>query len=435
MMKISTMLLASLAAAAPTEVTFHRDVVPVLQKRCVGCHRPGEVGPMSFLTYTSTRPWAKAIREAVRTKRMPPWFADTPHRAFANDPSLSADEIDTLVRWADSGAAEGDPKTAPVPVRFTDGWNIGTPEVVITMPEPYVIPAAGVVEYQHIVIPTGFREDKWVKAVEIRPGNRAIVHHAIAFVRPPGSKWLRDAQPGIPVTNSVRASSLPVEEMPEYLLSYTPGRPPTGLPEGQARLIKAGSDIVFQLHYTPNGKETTDQSKVGLIFARSAPKERVATLPIANRTFVIPPGAPDHRVDAAAIVTQPARLLRLIPHMHLRGKAFDVRLIDGDNKTQLLRVPKYDFRWQNAYSLAQPVFLKEGQKIECTAWYDNSKNNPFNPDATVEVRWGDQSWEEMMLNYVDVAVPIDVEPKRVLTQSPAGGTSQTPPVPGHPSRP
>jgi hypothetical protein len=424
MMKIAmALMLASLAAAEPTEVTFHRNVAPVLQQRCVGCHRPGEVGPMSFLTYASTRPWAKAIREAVKTKRMPPWFADAPHGVFANDPSLTAAEINTLVRWADSGAAEGDPKTAPAPVQFTDGWNIGTPDLVISMPKPYVVPPTGVVEYQHIVVPTGFREDKWVKAVEIRPGNRAVVHHAIALVRPPGSSWLRQAQPGVPVTSTARVTTLPVEEMPEYLLSYTPGRPPAGLPEGQARLIKAGSDIVFQMHYTPNGKETIDQSKVGFIFAQSTPKERVATLPIANRSFVIPPGVPDHRVEATARVTHSARLLRLIPHMHVRGKAFEVRLVASGKTTRLLRVPQYDFRWQNAYSLEEPILLTEGDRLECTAWYDNSKNNPFNPDATAEVRWGDQTWEEMMLNYVDIAVPINVEPKRVLSHSPATGTS------------
>jgi hypothetical protein len=211
--------------------------------------------------------------------------------------------------------------------------------------------------------------------------------------------------------------NLPVEEMPEYLLSYTPGRPAVKLPEGQSRLIKAGSDIVFQVHYTPNGKAAQDRSKLGVIFAAEPPRERVATLPIANRQFAIPPGDPNYRVDASASVAEPARLLRLIPHMHLRGKAFEVRLANGASDQTLLRVPRYDFRWQNAYYLSQPVELKPGMRIDCTAWFDNSSNNPANPDANAEVRWGDQSFEEMMLNYVDVAVPANAEPKLVLGRS------------------
>lgn len=421
-MRLSIVLFIASTTLPAQEATFYRDVLPVLQSRCQGCHRPGEAAPMSFLTYSSTRPWAKAIRQAVLARRMPPWFAEAPAGHFANDPSLSKMEVDTLVRWADSGAPEGRAADAPPPLQFLSGWNIGKPDAVFEMPEPFSVPASGAVNYQYVVVPTNFREDRWIQAVEVRPGNRAVVHHIIAFVRPTGSRWLQDATPGVPVeTESGVLRQLSIDDRPEFLLSYTPGRPPTRLPEGQARLIKAGSDIIFQIHYTTNGKPEQDRSKVGLIFAARAPKERVATLPISNPSFVIPPGAPDHRVDASATVAAPARLLRLIPHMHLRGKAFEVRLLDTSaGSNTLLRVPKYDFRWQNAYQLSHAIDLKPGMKIDCAAWFDNSANNPDNPDPKAAVRWGEQTWEEMMLNYVDVAVPADAEPKKVLARpSPA----------------
>ena len=412
---MKTAVLLLITAALHAEVTFHRDVLPVLQTKCQGCHRPGEVAPMSFLTYASTRPWAKAIRAAVTSKAMPPWFAGAGTEKFSNDPSLTPQELEILTRWADEGAPEGNRADAPPPVQFVDGWSIGVPDVVIPMPKAYSVPANGVVEYQHIVVPTGFTEDRWVKAVEIRPGNRSVVHHVIAFVRPPGSRWLREAKPGEPVTDRDRTiRALPVEEMPEFLLSYTPGRPPSGLAEGQARLIPAGSDIVFQLHYTPAGKAVDDVSKVGMIFAKVPPRERIATLPLANISFVIPPGAPAHRVDAAATVAGEARLLRLIPHMHLRGKSFEVRMVENGEERTLLRVPKYDFNWQNAYVLDRPVPLREGARLELAGWFDNSPNNRHNPDPKAEVRWGDQSWEEMMIGYLDISVKPGTEPKRVL---------------------
>ena len=410
----------------PAPATFYRDVLPVLQQHCQTCHRPGEAAPMSFLTFESTRPWAKGIRQAVLLKRMPPWSADAPHGTFANDPSLSPAEIETLVKWVDTGAQQGDPGAAPHSIQFVEGWNIGRPDVVMEMPRAFNVPAAGAVEYQHVIMPTGFTEDRWVQAVEIRPGNRAAVHHIIAFVREPGSRWLRDALPGVPVLQDKNLAQLPLDEIPEFLLSYTPGRPPAGLPEGQARLIKAGSDIVLQLHYTTNGKPATDQSKIGFIFAKQRPAERVATLPLLNPRFAIPPGDPNYRVDAAAVVQQPARLLRMIPHMHQRGRTFEYRLADADGPAEvLLRVPRYDFQWQHAYALAQPVTLKPGSRVECTGWFDNSPNNPWNPNPNVEVHWGDQSWDEMMVGYIDVAVAANAEPRRVLAPAAAAQITAT----------
>ena len=265
-------------------VTFNKDVLPVLQKNCQSCHRPGEAAPMSFMTYQSTRPWAKAIKEAVSTKRMPPWFADPSHGKWANDRTLSDDDKATLISWADSGAAEGNPKDAPMPVKFVDGWNIGTPDMLFEMPVDYAVPSDGTIEYTYFVIPTGFTEDKWVQFSEIRPGNRQVVHHVIAFIRPPGSKWLTDAKVGeafVPKkAKSEGAGGQRREEGGmgmgnEWLTGYAPGTIPDVLKPGQGRLIKAGSDIVLQMHYHATGKPETDQSRVGLYFSNQEPTRRL----------------------------------------------------------------------------------------------------------------------------------------------------------------
>ena len=267
----------AMAAGNPAPPTFYKNVLPVMQNRCQECHRPGEAAPMSFMTYQEVRPWAKAIREAVITNKMPPWPADPHYSKFSNDRSLSRAEIDTLVAWVDSGAREGDPSQAPKPAQFVAGWDIHKPDVVFEMPNEFAVPASGTLEYQYIVIPSGFTEDKWVQESEARPGNRQVVHHIIAFIRPPGSKWMQEAQPGIPF--------VPVKEdkekrkhkkdndsgpPPELLVGFAPGLPPGILRPGQAKLVKAGSDFVFQMHYTANGKPGTDRSRVGLVFARTA---------------------------------------------------------------------------------------------------------------------------------------------------------------------
>ena len=292
------LLPAALMAAAGTPVTYHRDVVPVLQKRCQGCHRPGEAAPLSLLSYQEARPWAKAMREAVLTRKMPPWFADPRYGKFSNDRSLPQSEIDTLVRWADAGAPEGDRKHAPKPLEFADGWAIPKPDAVFEMPNEFAVPAAGTIEYQYIVIPTGFTEDKWVQIAEARPGNRAVVHHIIAFVREPGSKWLKDAKPGIPFVPERRRSregNLEGGEnrddsaaSVELLTGFATGMNPMILRPGLAKLIKAGSDLVFQMHYTANGKTHTDRSRVGLVFAQQPPAERLFTSNATNSKFVIP---------------------------------------------------------------------------------------------------------------------------------------------------
>jgi hypothetical protein len=394
-------------AAAPP--TFYKDVLPVLERNCQSCHRAGEAAPMPLVTYQDARPWAKAIRQAVLTKKMPPWLADPAVGHFTNDRTLLAADIETLVKWSDASAPEGRAKDAPTRIEFTEGWNIGKPDVILEMPAAYEVPATGTIEYQHFIVPTGFTEDKWVQVVELRPGNRAVVHHAAVFVRPPESKWMRNAKLGEPVGRQAESGISVYEEILDF---HVPGAVPHALAEGQAKLVKAGSDLVFQMHYTSNGKPATDRTRIGIVFAKEPPRERIFTLQIANRGFAIPPGASDFPVDAKLTLQGDARIVALNPHMHVRGKSFEFRVITGAQTEPrvLLRVPRYDFSWQLQYYLAEPLEVSRGSRIECFATFDNSLNNPANPDPSKEVRWGDQSWEEMMVGTVDVAIDAHMDP-------------------------
>jgi hypothetical protein len=402
-------LVVSLSAAAAPTVTFHKNVEPILQEHCQECHRPGEIGPMALLTYEQARPWAKAIKSEVLKNLMPPWPADPHYGKFSNDRTLSHDQIETLAAWADAGAPEGSKADAPKPRTWVEGWNIGKPDAIVEMPKPINVPAAGEVEYQYIVVPTGFTEDKWVQAVEIRPSNRTVVHHAVIFIRPPGDRWLADAKPGVPF---VPAASTPGQRFNntqggfnDVLTIYTPGMVPDEWKDGQAKQIKAGSDIVFQMHYTANGKAGADQTKIGLMFAKEPPTQRVITVGALNNVFKIPAGDANFKAEATIPVTNQMTVLSVFPHMHLRGKAFEYEIIYPTGETQtLLKVDNWSLNWQLSYKLAKPIVLQPGSKIKATAWWDNSANNPANPDPTKVVAWGEQSWEEMMIGFVDVAV-------------------------------
>ena len=396
----------ALAATNPPAVTFSKDVAPVLQRNCQTCHRPGEAAPFSMLTYEQTRPWAKAMKEAVLMKKMPPWYADPRYGRFSNARTLAQKDIDTLAAWADAGAPRGDPKDMPPPVNFIEGWSIPKPDVVYELPEPFHIPATGTIEYQKVVVPSGFTEDKWVQYAEARPDDRARVHHMILFVREPGSHWLKDAKPGVFFVapkpkddDTVDTSALPSD----FLVGYAPGQPPEMLEPGQAKFIKAGSDLVLEIHYTTNGRASTDRSKFGLVFAKTPPKERVITLSATNGKIRIPPGDPNYRADAEFELGTTVKLASLHPHMHGRGKDFEYRVVypTGESET-LLKVPRYNWHWQLWYTLATPLVLPKGTKIECTAHYDNSPNNPDNADPTKEVTWGDQSWDEMMVGFFNL---------------------------------
>jgi len=394
--------------------TFYKDVLPVLQRDCQGCHRPGEAGPMSFLTYDSTRPWAKSMKAAVLSKKMPPWFADPHYGKFANDRSLSEAEINTLVAWADSGAAAGDPKDAPKPVAWVEGWSIGKPDMIIQIPKAIPVPVSGVIDYQYVIVPTGFTEDKYVQIAEARPTDRKHTHHIIAFIREPGSPWLKDAP--------VNQAFVPERGRGgdggggggglgggDFLAGYAPGTIPDQLKPGQAHVIKAGSDIVFQLHYTADGKTGEDQSEVGVIFAKEKPTERVLTLATVQPKLDIPAGEANYTVEAKITLQADSTMVFMLPHMHYRGKSFQYRLTYPDGKTEtILNVPNYTFLWQLSYYLQEPKFLPKGTTVESTAVYDNSVNNALNPDPTKEVHWGEQSWDEMMVGFFDVAVPLNV---------------------------
>ncbi|MBV9761693.1 MAG: cytochrome c [Acidobacteriaceae bacterium] len=409
---------AAFLAQAQNPPSFAKDVLPILQRECQGCHRPGEAGPFSMLTYESTRPWAAAMKEAVKTRKMPPWFADARYGKFTNGRVLSDAEIKTISDWADAKAPEGDPKDSPPPVEWTEGWQIGPPDKIYQLPIPFDVPASGVVDYQHIIVQSGFTRDMWVQAAEVRPTDRAVVHHIIAFIREPKSNWFR----GEPAGQFFIAPQAKTKEQPDtsalpsdFLVGYAPGQPAEILAPGQAKLIKAGSDIVFQVHYTPNGHARRDQTRLGIVFAKEAPKQRVLTLSATNGTFLIPPGDPNYRVDASFEVMTQVSLSGLHPHMHGRGKDFLYKLTYPSGQTEtILSVPHYNWHWQNWYTLEKPIVLPKGAKIECTAHFDNSPNNPDNADPKRAVPWGEQSWDEMMVGFFNLVFPADMPVEKIL---------------------
>ncbi len=383
--------------AALLALTFYRDVLPILQNRCQECHRPGQMGPMPLRTYEETRPWAKAIRDQVRARKMPPWPAEGGH--FSNDRSLSAAEIETLANWADSGAVKGDLRDAPAAKIWPEGWNLPRHDLELAMPKAFEVPASGAVEYQYFPVHTGFKEDRWVQAVEVRPGNRAVVHHIVVYIREPGSTWT-----GGPTKSDI-------------LTVYAPGSTPDSWPEGMAKLVKAGSDLVFEIHYTPNGKPASDRTTIALVFAKKAPEMRVLTLQLNNDHFLIPAGEKSYRVSAWGSIPNDALLLSIFPHMHLRGKSFLFAHNDAKNGLSvLLNVDNYDFFWQLSYRLKTPIPVKKGDRLECWGIFDNSANNPRNPDPTADVTYGQQSWEEMMIGFFDVAVDAKIGKPEFFTR-------------------
>jgi len=435
---IRSLFTAALASVvmfgADSVPTFDKDVLPILQRNCQVCHRPGEIGPMSFMTYQATRPWAKAIKAAVATKKMPPWFADPKYGRFANEKRLADAEIATLTAWADNGAPEGDAKNMPPPVQFREGWNI-RPDLIFELPKPLKIPAKGTVEYTYIAVSAPFREDTWVLAGEIRPTDRSHVHHVIAMVRPKGSKWMAQAQLGAEPyapgptrqqdmlkANNGDASVL----TSEFLVGYVPGMEAQRFDIDQsAKLIPAGADIVFEVHYTTNGTEGEDQTKVGLELAKEPPKRLFLSVGAAQPGLVIPPGDPNAEAKATVKFGQPVDLVYMQPHMHLRGKDMKIDALypTGELET-LLSVPHYDFNWQIVYYQKAPLHLPKGTELHLTAHWDNSVNNKWNPDPTATVRWGDQSWQEMLSAPMAVIVDRSVDPKSVVVRgafpNPAG---------------
>ncbi len=373
-------------------VTYSNQISRLFQNHCVECHRPGEIGPFSLLSYDEARGWAEMIQEVVEQDRMPPWGADPRHGSFLNDPTLTPDEKELLATWVKNGCPEGDPSELPPPREFIDGWGIRKPDQIVNMSDkPYAVPAEGTVEYQYFEIDPGWKEDIWIKAAEARPGNRSVVHHIIVFIKEPG------ATAGIMGNQAVGPNDL--------LIGYAPGTPPLQGHHGMGRHIKAGSKLIFQLHYTPNGRPAEDISCVGIVFAD--PKEvshDIRSGAAMQLKLDIPPGADDYVAHSQRKFRHDELLISLMPHMHLRGKSFRYELEYPDGQREvLLDVPRYDFNWQLVYLLEKPKLIPAGSTLYCEAHYDNSARNLANPNPQERVRWGDQTLEEMMIGWYAAA--------------------------------
>jgi len=376
-------------------VTWSEHVAPIFQRRCQTCHREGEIAPFPLISYEDVQGWEPMIGEVVSQGRMPPWHADAPPGQFANDARLSETEKEIILTWVEHGGPQGDSSLAPAAATFTEGWQIGEPDRVIYMSDEAVdVPPAGVVEYRYYVVDPQFHEDRWIRAAEARPGNSAVVHHVNVFVLPP--------ELGVGLSSKELAEHWELQS--RMLCGFVPGTRPVTYPAGTAKRIPAGSRIVFQLHYTPDGTPQTDRSYIGLLFADPDEVRREATtVPAMNCWFTIPPNTPHYEVELWHTIQEESELFSFLPHMHLRGKSFlyEAHYPDGTHET-LLNVPQYDFNWQNTYVLAEPKQLPAGTRIRCVAVYDNSAENLSNPNPNVEVRWGEQTWDEMMIGYFDV---------------------------------
>ena len=400
------------ASAEEATPTFSEHVAPILYDNCVTCHRVGEAAPMSLITYAETRPWSRSIKNKVATGEMPPWHANPAVGSFANARGLTEAEKDTIISWVDGGAPEGDSAKLPAAPQFADGWQLGTPDEVIQMPEPFEVPAEGTIDYQYIPMASGFTEDKWVRAVELRAGVRPAVHHIILYLvdeqDAPG-KAFKD----IPVGPAAEAAAKRAAERGErgsggpgrIIASLAPGMNPVVFEPGTAMRIPKGAQLLFSMHYTAFGETVMDQSKLGIFFADGPPEREVRADQFLNMTFEIPPGAANERVDSMIEFTEDAEIHALLPHTHLRGKAWEYEITYPDGRTEpLLSVPNYDFNWQTYYMFQEPLRVPKGTRIAASAWFDNSAANKANPDATAAVRFGEQTWEEMQYTGITYTV-------------------------------
>jgi len=424
-------------------VTFNKDVAPILFKNCAEWRRPGEAAPMSLLSYKEARPWARSIREKVLSREMPPWHPDPHVGQFSNDPSLTQAEIDTITAWVDGGAKEGEPRDLPPAPKFVEGWSIGQPDLILKMPEEFALDANGPDEYQHFVIDPGFTEDKYVEMAEARPGNRRIVHHIIAAIQPPPE----GAQPQKTLTREEierrRAEPAPILYKEGFLLrlrpeaqvyddgcqlpnggagdqldgsgqfrggmllcGFAPGVKPAIREPGAVKKIPAGSKIILQVHYSKTaGQVEKDRSMIGLIFAKQPPRKESFTHLIANRYFRIPPGAENHRVTACWTASQDIHLISAAPHMHKRGKAMEIKIFNPDGRSEvLLNVPRYDFSWQTVYKFEHSIAIPKGTRFMVTGYLDNSMKNKNNPDPALAVRFGEPTYDEMMIGIIEYTV-------------------------------
>jgi len=394
---------ADLTGAEAAAPTFSKDIAPIFAKNCMSCHRPGEIAPMSFMSYKEVRPWAKAIREKVVNREMPPWHADPAHGEWSNDRRLSQKDVDVIRAWVDGGAPEGNPKDMPPTPKFATGWQIGEPDMVFYMPEEFTVPAEGAVPYIYFTVPTNFKEDRYIAAMEARAGDLSVVHHIVIYVRDPRESRGRRQDIGTGLLGAL-----------------SPGMTPFIATPGTAKLIKAGSNIIFQMHYTPSGKETKDRSMVGLKFLKEPVDKVITTTASWDPRFTIPPHAENHEVKASWAAEEDITIWSFSPHMHLRGKDYLYRAVYPDGRSEiLLSVPNYDFGWQVYYYPKTPIRIPKGTKIETVAHFDNSTKNPQNPDPSKAVRFGEQTWEEMMNGFFDYTV--DAQGSKASTSGSTGG--------------
>jgi hypothetical protein len=405
------------AQGGPGEATFYRDVLPVLQDNCQTCHRPGEMAPMSFMTYEETRPWARAIGQAVSNRQMPPWFADTGHRPFLNDRTLSERELHTLIGWIEGGAPAGDPADAPARRTWVDGWNL-EPDMIVEMPVDFPVPAEGTINYQNVKVKVDFPEDVWVTAAEMRAGNREVVHHMRANVIPPDAEYMKDAEYGVAYENG---DPILGERDPrvDLLGKYNPGLGAQDFAVFEsAKFVPAGSDIVFNLHYTAVGKATTDRSRVGLVFSKEPPRKRyyVSEGPTALN-LAIPAGDRNAQVVSELTTTAPMELVYLQPHMHLRGKDMEFQLHYPDGGSETVFKGVWNFDWQLGYELEKPIAVPVGTRMVVIAHYDNSAANRFNPDPTELVFWGPQNWHEMQNCFIGVLIDPAIDPASIFEKT------------------
>lgn len=377
-------------AAATGSITWHNRVSRIVEQNCQECHRKGENGPFELMTYEDVKANAPTVKREVRKGTMPPWFATKEHGDWRNDRSLSERDKTDLVSWLENGMPLGDAADAPAARTWPQGWRIGKPDATVSIPKEFNVPARGTVPYQYNYIATDFGEDKWVQAMEIRSTAPQAVHHVLIFLIYP--------------RNHPRASEQPDDRggTRGYFMGMVPGQGDITFPQGMGKFIPKGARMVFQVHYTTNGEEYKDTTSLGMIWCKEKPETEIQTIGISNERFKIPPGADNHEVRAVRKLDKSMRVESFMPHMHVRGKAYRYEVEYPDGKTEvLLDIPAYDFNWQLLYILRQPKDLPKGSKLICTGWFDNSDKNPANPDPKAEVKFGEQTWDEMQIGYVN----------------------------------
>jgi hypothetical protein len=391
----------------PANVTYNKEVVRIIQDRCQSCHRPGEAAPFALLTYADAARHGRMIKEVVSQRRMPPWHADPRYGHFANSRRLTDSQVETLTAWVDAGMPRGDDKDLPPARVWPESWRHGKADLVISMPEEFAVPAEGSLPYKHFTVNPGFKEDRWVRTAEARPGARSVVHHIVVYILKDGQRRGADVDGNLSV-----------------LVGWAPGDLGLVCPPDTALRIPKGSRLMFELHYTPNGTAVKDKSAVGIVFAKEPPKHELLMNAFTNEAISVPPHDPHYRAEATLRLPADARLISFTPHMHWRGKDYRYEVVHPDGKKEtLLSVPRWDFNWQSVYVLQDAIKLPKGSRLHAVAHWDNSVNNPYNPDPAKRVNFGLQTWDEMMVGWTsyvwerpETAAELKKNPPRLADQ-------------------